>query len=554
MATARRRIPTGKSLAEVAPAVAAELDLERSGGRTTAEIHAGSHDVVGWRCPKGPDHKWDARVAHRTRRGVGCPFCAGRRASVTNDLNNFPEVAAQFDVEANGGLTPADVPSGSEKLYWWRCDAGPDHRWQATPADRTRISGGRHGTGCPSCTRKIKPSVTNSLARFPGLAAQFDVEANGCTPDQVVAGSHKLYWWQCDRGPDHKWKASPYNRTRIGSGCLACRGLLPSVTNDLNNFPEVAAQLDPELNGGLTPNQVVAGSNTPLMWRCDRGPDHTWPAPPVARTAAGNGCPKCAGKQPSVTNNLARYPDLAAEFDPDLNDGLTADQIVAGSETLRRWRCRNDPSHVFEQTPANRTRHGQGCTRCSMVGRSIQEVLIAFEVCAFVPFDIDAHRVHAGGRAWRVDIVLADLGLLVEFDSSYWHAGEDMQAADTRKAEQLRASGWRVVRLREAPLTVLHPDDITVPFFDVKATAVALLEWIAATYELEWEGFESYRATRTLANEAAARAYLHGVPLVAKWTTWTRIAGVSTRRLGRVVGGRTRRRPGPDDIQLPGIA
>jgi hypothetical protein len=60
-ATARRRIPAGKSLAEVAPAVAAELDLERSGGRTAAEIHAGSHDVVGWRCAKGPDHKWEAR-------------------------------------------------------------------------------------------------------------------------------------------------------------------------------------------------------------------------------------------------------------------------------------------------------------------------------------------------------------------------------------------------------------------------------------------------------------------------------------------------------------
>jgi hypothetical protein len=94
-----------------------------------------------------------------------------------------------------------------------------------------------------------------------------------------------------------------------------------------------------------------------------------------------------------------------------------------------------------------------------MVGRSIQEILIAFEVCAFVPFDIDAHRVHSGGRAWRVDMVLADLGLLVEFDSSYWHAGADKQAADARKSEQLRAAGWRVVRLREAPLTLLHPDE-----------------------------------------------------------------------------------------------
>jgi hypothetical protein len=151
-------------------------------------------------------------------------------------------------------------------------------------------------------------------------------------------------------------------------------------------------------------------------------------------------------------------------------------------------------------------------------------------------------------------MVLADLGLLVEFDSSYWHAGADQQAADARKAKQLRAAGWRVVRLREAPLTVLHSDDITVPFFDAKATAVALLQWIAATYELEWEGFEAYRATRKLANEAAARAYLHGVPLAARSTTFMRTARASSKQLGRAAQGRTRRRPGPNDLQLPGIA
>jgi len=37
----------------------------------------------------------------------------------------------------------------------------------------------------------------------------------------------------------------------------------------------------------------------------------------VARTATGNGCPSCSGKQSSVTNNRARH-HLAAELDPDL--------------------------------------------------------------------------------------------------------------------------------------------------------------------------------------------------------------------------------------------
>jgi hypothetical protein len=37
----------------------------------------------------------------------------------------------------------------------------------------------------------------------------------------VVAGSDKKYWWKCDKGDDHEWKALVYNRT-IGSGCPFC--------------------------------------------------------------------------------------------------------------------------------------------------------------------------------------------------------------------------------------------------------------------------------------------------------------------------------------------
>ncbi|WP_241975740.1 DUF559 domain-containing protein [Cryobacterium sp. TMT4-10] len=59
-------------------------------------------------------------------------------------------------------------------------------------------------------------------------------------------------------------------------------------------------------------------------------------------------------------------------------------------------------------------------------------------------------------RQWTVDIAvtLADGSrLAIEYDGSYWHA--DRQDVDTKKSLDLLAAGWRVVRLREQPLSGL---------------------------------------------------------------------------------------------------
>ncbi len=60
----------------------------------------------------------------------------------------YPELAAQWDPEKNGKLTPADVTPGSGQKVWWIC---PDceHSWAAYVYSRT---GGGHG--CPECGRR----------------------------------------------------------------------------------------------------------------------------------------------------------------------------------------------------------------------------------------------------------------------------------------------------------------------------------------------------------------------------------------------------------------
>jgi hypothetical protein len=59
-----------------------------------------------------------------------------------------PDLAAQWDSEKNGAMTPEDVTAGSGVRAWWICpDCG--HNWAAYVYSR---AGGGHG--CPECGRR----------------------------------------------------------------------------------------------------------------------------------------------------------------------------------------------------------------------------------------------------------------------------------------------------------------------------------------------------------------------------------------------------------------
>lgn len=47
-------------------------------GVSPETLRPGSGRKVWWKCPEG--HAWEAVVANRTKRGSGCPFCAGNMA------------------------------------------------------------------------------------------------------------------------------------------------------------------------------------------------------------------------------------------------------------------------------------------------------------------------------------------------------------------------------------------------------------------------------------------------------------------------------------------
>jgi len=155
-------VPGENDLASRFPDLAAQWHGEKNGALTPQAVGAYSNRQVWWTCEQG--HAYRSTVAHRTRMGSGCPYCAGRKVLPGfNDLaTTDPKLTAQWHPELNGDLTPQRVTRGSKKKVWWQCSFG--HVWKAAVFSRT----GKRPTGCPVCAGKGKERIP------PGETPRFE--------------------------------------------------------------------------------------------------------------------------------------------------------------------------------------------------------------------------------------------------------------------------------------------------------------------------------------------------------------------------------------------
>lgn len=210
------------SLQALRPDVAADWHPTKNEPLTPGDVKPGSNRMVWWLCSASPTHgEWQETVCSRTaKKQPGCRRCVLERRSLKA---RFPEVAAQWHPTKNGDVRPEDVMPGTSQTYWWKCDAGDDHEWPATPKQRTRRG---KPSGCPFCTTTGgRVSKTNSLLTIrPDIAMEWHPTLNGdLTANDVTHASGKTVWWQCSRNPRHEpWPAKVAARTVSGTGCPEC--------------------------------------------------------------------------------------------------------------------------------------------------------------------------------------------------------------------------------------------------------------------------------------------------------------------------------------------
>lgn len=344
------------------PQLAAQWHPNLNGELKSSQISAGSGNKVWWICSKG--HSWMARVYSR-KKGAGCPYCAGILVlpGETDMETTHPNLAAQWHPELNDGLLPSQVFAKSGKRFWWLCAQG--HSFQDSGVHRA------DGRGCSVCSgHKVITGINDLQTTNPAIAKEWNHQRNGnLNPSEILAGTHVNLWWICAQG--HEWQSTGTNRKR-GNNCPVCAG--QSARAGLNDMatthPELAKEFDTQKNTGVSPTDLIAGTNKKLWWKCASG--HSWKVSGNSRTTFNSGCPVCSGRVVLAGfNDLeTTHRELALEWHPTLNAGLTPSQVSMATHKKVWWLCKS--GHSTNVAIYSRA-IGGGCPVCGN-----KQVLVGF--------------------------------------------------------------------------------------------------------------------------------------------------------------------------------
>ena len=279
----REHIQKETSLLCIFPKVSAEWNYIKNGNLRPEYFTGNSHKKVWWKCSEG--HEWQAAIYHRSK-GQKCPYCSGEKVLPGyNDLKTInPSLANEWNYEKNIKIKPEDFTANSGIKVWWKCSK--NHEWQSTIDNRNK------GHGCPYCAGQKALSGLNDLETInPALIEEWNFQKNGkLKPSNFTANSGIKVWWICSKG--HEWEARISDRNK-GKKCPYCtnRKILKGF-NDLQTVnPILASEWNFIKNDGLTPSDIIPGSEKIVWWKCSRG--HEWEARINSRNK-GAGCPECA--------------------------------------------------------------------------------------------------------------------------------------------------------------------------------------------------------------------------------------------------------------------
>ena len=204
------RVNRDNCLQTVNPALAAQWHPTKNAPLTPKDVTQGSEKKVWWVCKK--DHTWQAPIGVR-KKGVGCPYCANKRACKENCLQTRnPKLAREWHPTRNAPLTAKDVTYGSEKKVWWLCKKG--HEWEYPVFSRNQ------GNGCPFCSgrRATKENCLQTVS--PSIAKEWHPTKNGSwTPKDVSPFSKRNVSWKCKMS--HERREPIIGRYKRG-GCPVC--------------------------------------------------------------------------------------------------------------------------------------------------------------------------------------------------------------------------------------------------------------------------------------------------------------------------------------------
>ena len=352
-----RKLSLTNSLKTKFPEIAQQWHPTKNNNLKPSDVIYSSGKKVWWKCSKAEDHEWQTTIEKRTS-GTNCPFCSGSKADNKNNLKaKRPLLAKEWHPTKNGKLKPEDITPRSDQKVWWKCPVAEDHVFLSSPNRRLSYEKKRITFSCPFC-RGLKVSKSNSLYhQNPIITKQWHPTKNQeLTPKDVTTGSSIKVWWKCPKAEDHEWLERVGSRSTKKS-CPFCEGQRVSKTNSFAiNYPELVKLWHPTKNKDLNPEDFVSGSGKKVWWKCNDFDDHDHKTM-IYTKVKGHGCPYCTGrKQTKSVSFGVKHPDIAKQWHPSKNGKKSPFDVSEFSHDNIWWKCPVAEDHVWQATPATRSR------------------------------------------------------------------------------------------------------------------------------------------------------------------------------------------------------
>jgi len=294
---------------------------------------------------------------------------------------------------------------------------------------------------------------------------------NSKPPDKIGFSSREKVNWYCDVC-NMTWKASLNKVTRppISADCPYCtyRKLSPFY-NLAVIYPELTAQWDKSANS-KSPEEYQPGSKQKVHWRCENG--HKWTASICERVSSAKNkrktggvlCPFCSGEKISAHYNLTtEYPEVARQWNYELNLGLSPEDFAPKSNKKVWWTCDFDTTHQWATKIGNRTIKNYGCPLCAKQFKISYPARALFYYLRQIFTDCLCEEPFGG--KYKLDIFIPSRRLAIEHDGFYYHSDEAAKKRESMKDSALKRAGFSVLHVRDSkelsPEIVYADDTIT---------------------------------------------------------------------------------------------
>lgn len=339
-------------LATVRPDLTAEWHPSKNLPLTAELVTTHFSKKVWWRCSHG--HEWQATVGNRAQ-GSSCPYCSGRMTipGETDLATTNPEIAAEWHPIKNGVLLPNMFSSGAHKRVWWKCALG--HEWQAAIYSRRQ-------SGCPVCSAESKTSFPEQAIYFylkkiteaqNRHQIQPRVEIDVYLPELKIGIEYDGIYFHKGIISDEREKRKDELLRDLGIILLRVKELDSAPITDATELTIYCIPCPNSVELNRVINLILQRINefTNNHFTIDVDVDRD------------RGKIYTQYIESEKENSLLHVnPELAAQWHPHNNEGLTPNMVTANSNKKVWWLC--EEGHEWQAVVASRNK-GNGCPYCS---------------------------------------------------------------------------------------------------------------------------------------------------------------------------------------------